>query len=65
MASGLDQVGTLTQTVDDAIILLQSISGYDPQDATSADRDDHLQWTISLPNPKELKICILEEFMSD
>lgn len=65
MASSLDQVGTLTQTVDDAIILLQSISGYDAQDATSADRDDHLEWTISLPNPHKLKICMLEEFMSD
>lgn len=50
MASGLDQVGVLTQTVDDAALLLQSISGYDAQDATSQDRDDHLSWTSNLPD---------------
>jgi aspartyl-tRNA(Asn)/glutamyl-tRNA(Gln) amidotransferase subunit A len=54
----------LTKTVDDAALLLQSISGYDALDATSQQRDDHLTWTTSLPDPKGLKICVLDEFMN-
>lgn len=38
-ASSLDQVGTFGATVDDAARLLQVVSGHDPRDATSADRD--------------------------
>ncbi len=34
-ASSLDQAGTLTKTVGDAAILLQSMAGGDPQDSTS------------------------------
>jgi aspartyl-tRNA(Asn)/glutamyl-tRNA(Gln) amidotransferase subunit A len=38
-ASSLDQVGTFGATVRDATDLLQAISGYDPRDATSVDRE--------------------------
>ena len=34
-ASSLDHVGTLTRSVRDAAVLLQSIAGHDPSDATS------------------------------
>jgi aspartyl-tRNA(Asn)/glutamyl-tRNA(Gln) amidotransferase subunit A len=34
-ASSLDQIGPLTRTVEDAILLLEAISGHDPLDATS------------------------------
>ena len=34
-ASSLDQIGPLTRTVDDAVALLEAISGHDPLDATS------------------------------
>jgi aspartyl-tRNA(Asn)/glutamyl-tRNA(Gln) amidotransferase subunit A len=34
-ASSLDQVGTVTKTVDDAARLLQVIAGHDPRDCTS------------------------------
>jgi len=34
-ASSLDQVGTVTKTVDDAAQLLQVIAGHDPRDCTS------------------------------
>jgi aspartyl-tRNA(Asn)/glutamyl-tRNA(Gln) amidotransferase subunit A len=34
-ASSLDQVGTLTKDVEDAAILLNAISGFDPRDSTS------------------------------
>jgi aspartyl-tRNA(Asn)/glutamyl-tRNA(Gln) amidotransferase subunit A len=33
-ASSLDQIGPLTQTVDDAALILQAIAGYDPLDST-------------------------------
>jgi aspartyl-tRNA(Asn)/glutamyl-tRNA(Gln) amidotransferase subunit A len=37
-ASSLDQAGMFARTVEDAAILLQAISGNDPNDSTSADR---------------------------
>jgi aspartyl-tRNA(Asn)/glutamyl-tRNA(Gln) amidotransferase subunit A len=36
-ASSLDQAGPLARTVEDAAILLGSMSGHDPKDSTSAD----------------------------
>jgi aspartyl-tRNA(Asn)/glutamyl-tRNA(Gln) amidotransferase subunit A len=36
-ASSLDQAGPLARTVEDCAILLKSMSGFDPKDATSAD----------------------------
>ena len=40
LASSLDQVGVMTQTVEDAVILLDAVSGHDSRDATSVDRDE-------------------------
>ncbi len=37
-ASSLDQAGPITRTVEDAAIIMNSISGRDPADSTSADR---------------------------
>ena len=36
-ASSLDQIGPLTQSVDDAALILQAIAGYDPLDSTCLD----------------------------
>jgi len=36
-ASSLDQAGPITRTVEDAALMLNSMSGFDPQDSTSAD----------------------------
>ncbi|MHC3995507.1 Asp-tRNA(Asn)/Glu-tRNA(Gln) amidotransferase subunit GatA [Thiomicrolovo sp. ZZH C-3] len=36
-ASSLDQIGPMTQNVEDAAILYDIISGYDPKDSSSAD----------------------------
>ncbi|HEU4965800.1 MAG TPA: Asp-tRNA(Asn)/Glu-tRNA(Gln) amidotransferase subunit GatA [Bacilli bacterium] len=38
-ASSLDQIGPLTQSVEDAAIVLQAIAGHDPHDSTSAHVD--------------------------
>ncbi|RJO68598.1 MAG: Asp-tRNA(Asn)/Glu-tRNA(Gln) amidotransferase subunit GatA [Myxococcales bacterium] len=37
-ASSLDQAGAIARTVEDAALLLQAMSGHDPNDATSARR---------------------------
>jgi len=37
MASSLDQIGPITKTVEDAAVMFKAISGYDPNDATSAE----------------------------
>lgn len=39
MASSLDQVGSLTKTVDDAALLMRAIAGVDLRDATTTDHD--------------------------
>jgi aspartyl-tRNA(Asn)/glutamyl-tRNA(Gln) amidotransferase subunit A len=38
-ASSLDQIGPFTKDVEDCAILLQAISGYDPRDSTSVNRE--------------------------
>jgi len=38
-ASSLDQVGPLTRTVEDAALVLESLCGFDPLDATSIEQD--------------------------
>ena len=61
-ASSLDQIGPLTKTVEDAALLLEVISGFDPNDNTSekmpVPRFSELLETLSLKNmvlgvPKE------------
>lgn len=37
-ASSLDQIGPMTKTVDDAALVLEAISGHDPNDMTSANK---------------------------
>ncbi|PCI56743.1 MAG: Asp-tRNA(Asn)/Glu-tRNA(Gln) amidotransferase GatCAB subunit A [Alphaproteobacteria bacterium] len=38
-ASSLDQAGTFARTVEDNALLLRSMSGHDPKDSTSANKD--------------------------
>jgi aspartyl-tRNA(Asn)/glutamyl-tRNA(Gln) amidotransferase subunit A len=38
-ASSLDQIGTITKTVEDAALLLKAIAGHDMRDSTSADEN--------------------------
>jgi len=61
-ASSLDQGGPMTQTAEDAAMLLQAMVGFDPKDSTSADKPhpnyvDHLNESI-----KGLRIGLPEEY---
>ncbi len=47
-ASSLDQIGPMTKTVEDAAILLETIAGHDPKDATSS--------TVSVPKYRDFAI---------
>ncbi|MDP4163260.1 MAG: Asp-tRNA(Asn)/Glu-tRNA(Gln) amidotransferase subunit GatA [Bacillota bacterium] len=64
-ASSLDQIGHITRTVEDNAYLLQSISGVDPMDSTSA--------PMAVPNfasaltgdVKGLKIAVPKEYLGE
>jgi len=64
-ASSLDQAGVLAHSAEDAAWVLQSMSGFDPRDSTSAERpvDDLL---ASLNQPvKGLRIGLPKEYFTD
>ena len=65
MASSLDQVGTFGKTVQDAMLLLQAISGYDSKDSTSAQLDNPADWNQVAANfdIKQAKIAIPKQFL--
>lgn len=61
-ASSFDQVGVLATNVTDAALLLREISGHDPADATSVERDVP-DYTETLDGKvKGLKIGIAKEY---
>ena len=63
-ASSLDQIGPMTQNVEDAAILYDIISGYDPKDSTSVDMD--MQKVSDRLNPgRTLTIAVLPEYVKD
>ncbi len=64
-ASSLDQAGPMTQTVEDAAIMLQTMAGFDPKDSTSVDRPvpDYLEGLDQ--NIKGLKIGLIKEFFAE
>ena len=64
-ASSLDQAGPMTQTAEDAALVLNAIAGFDEKDSTSSLRDVP-DYTKSLRDSiKGLKIGIPKEFFSD
>lgn len=63
-ASSLDQIGPMTQNVEDAAILYDIIQGYDPKDSTSADRNDGTVSDKLDPNVK-YKIAIVPDYVKD
>jgi aspartyl-tRNA(Asn)/glutamyl-tRNA(Gln) amidotransferase subunit A len=64
-ASSLDQAGVLTQTAEDAALLLGAMSGHDPRDSTSVDApvpDYVAGLNASLEG---LTVGLVEEFMDE
>lgn len=64
-SSSLDQIGPITQNVEDAAILYDTICGYDPKDSTSAMllHDDLV--TLNLNPNRKLKIAIIDEMVEN
>ncbi|MBA2175966.1 Asp-tRNA(Asn)/Glu-tRNA(Gln) amidotransferase subunit GatA [Halobacillus locisalis] len=64
-ASSLDQIGPITNTVEDNAFLLETIAGYDKMDSTSANVDVP-SYTEALTNDvKGLKIGVPKEYLSE
>lgn len=64
MASSLDCIGPLTNTVDDAALVLDVMSGRDPLDSTTIERDTN-SYTKLETSLKGKTIGVVEEYMSD
>ncbi|WP_394175661.1 Asp-tRNA(Asn)/Glu-tRNA(Gln) amidotransferase subunit GatA [Guptibacillus hwajinpoensis] len=64
-ASSLDQIGPITNTVEDNAYLLQSIAGYDKMDSTSANVDlpDYLSSLTG--DVKGLRIAVPKEYLAE
>ena len=62
-ASSLDQIGPMTQNVEDAAILYDIISGSDDKDSTNAKMDDKV--TPNLNPEKKLTIAILPKYIEN
>jgi aspartyl-tRNA(Asn)/glutamyl-tRNA(Gln) amidotransferase subunit A len=62
--SSLDQIGTLTQNVEDAAILFDIISGYDNRDSTSANIEK-VTTADKLEEKQNFKIAIVENYLKD
>lgn len=64
-ASSLDQAGLLTQTAEDAALLLQAISGFDERDSTSV-KEPVPNYVEMINKPiKGLKIGLPKEFFGE
>ncbi len=64
-ASSLDQIGPFSKTVRESAELLETISGFDPLDSTSA-KMDRPDWVASLDKPIEgLRVGVPREYFVD
>ena len=61
-ASSFDQIGTFTNNLEDAALLLQIIGGKDEMDSTTSSKELTLNALIKVPNSK---IGIIKEYMSN
>lgn len=63
--SSLDQAGPMTQTAEDAAMIMNALAGFDAKDSTSMDKPVE-DYTASLNNSiKGLKIGLPKEFFGD
>lgn len=63
-SSSLDQCGPITQNVEDAAILYDIISGYDPKDSTSANVE-YTPITPNLNSDRKLTIAVIDNFIEE
>ncbi|PGT76844.1 Asp-tRNA(Asn)/Glu-tRNA(Gln) amidotransferase subunit GatA [Priestia megaterium] len=64
-ASSLDQIGPITNSVEDNAYLLQAISGVDPMDSTSANVDVPDYVSALTGDVKGLKIAVPKEYLGE
>lgn len=62
--SSLDQIGPITQNVEDAAILYDILAGHDPMDSTSSKRET-TPVTPNLNPSKKMTIAVLPEYIKD
>ena len=63
-SSSLDQIGPITQNVEDAAILYDIIAGYDKLDSTSA----NIEFSATAPNlnpNRKLKIAVIKNYVDE
>ncbi|WP_297967827.1 Asp-tRNA(Asn)/Glu-tRNA(Gln) amidotransferase subunit GatA [uncultured Campylobacter sp.] len=63
-SSSLDQIGPITQNVEDAAILYDIIAGHDDKDSTSADIKFE-SIADKLDSNKKLTICVIENYVNE
>ena len=63
-SSSLDQIGPMSQNVEDAAILYDIISGHDERDSTSANID-YIPVTPNLDATRKLKIAVIDNYVKD
>lgn len=63
-SSSLDQIGPITQNIEDCAILFDSISGFDKMDSTSSSLDP-TQTFSKLDGDRRFKIAVLDDFLKD
>lgn len=63
-SSSLDQIGPITQNVEDAAILFDIIAGYDKKDSTSLQKD-HVKVSDKIDTSKKLNIAVIENFLNE
>ena len=62
-ASSLDQIGPITKTVEDAAIVYDAISDYDPKDSTSQGRKGNPTFDTVNNDIKGMKIGVAREYL--
>ncbi len=64
-ASSLDQVGPLTRDVADCALMMNVISGYDPADSTSVNREVPDYGAALQDGMRGLRVCVPVEYFND
>ena len=61
-SSSLDQIGPITQNVEDAALLYNIIAGHDPKDSTSAPVEHK---PIKIDENRKLKIAVIDNYIEE